>query len=276
MAKNVNSKGRRSEPRHIRLYHSVTGCEAWRDLSGNSIKVLVALLRFDRGGKNGELFMSVRVAAEETGLSENTAWRALRELETHGFIAATERGYFQRKRGPATQWRATWIATTGKAPTRDFEKWQKPVGNKSRSQNLTSTVAKIATDVETFPSTVANIGTVATETSHVSVAAAVANIATQIVCHGQSVSGGIEGQRKQANISRDVSRDLVGDELLVALRERLAAHLQASGMGAQSRLAEATRIPGGTLSKFIAGKGLNRTHFVSLQLELNRLNRSAA
>jgi len=62
----------------------------------------------------------------------------------------------------------------------------------------------------------------------------------------------------------------------MALRERLAVHLASAGLGAQSRLSEAAGIPGGTLSKFLAGKGLNRTHFVSLQLELNRALREAA
>jgi len=165
MAGGKKASRRGHEPRHIRLYHSVTGSAAWRDLSGNAIKVLVALMRFDKGGDNGEIFMSVRTAAEETGLSENTAWRALRDLEEHGFIAATDRGHFKRKHRPATQWRVTWQAAQGKAPTRDFEKWQ-PVGKNSRSQNLMETVAKIETVEETFPSTVANIETVATETSH--------------------------------------------------------------------------------------------------------------
>jgi len=174
MARNVDQKGRRAEPRHIRLYHTVTGCEAWRDLSGNAAKVLIALLRYDRGGDNGALFMSARAAGLEAGLSKNTANAALRELEEHGFIASTEIGHFHSGGGKATQWRVTWQAVKGiegvpnMPPTRDFERWQKPVGNKTPSQNLTTPVPKIGTEVETRGLSVPKIGTGSTETSGVS------------------------------------------------------------------------------------------------------------
>lgn len=87
---------RKKEPRHIRLYHSITGTEAWRHLSGNGIKVLIALARFDDGGSNGELYFSERTAAAQTGLSRNTVRRALRELIDKGFIAQTKSGAFNR------------------------------------------------------------------------------------------------------------------------------------------------------------------------------------
>lgn len=282
MARNVDHKGRRVEPRHVRLYHTVTGCEAWRDLSGNAVKVLIALLRYDRGGDNGALFMSARAAGLEAGLSKNTANTALRELEEHGFIASTEIGHFHSGGGKATQWRVTWQAVKGvegvpnMPPTRGFERWTKPVGNKTPSQNLIAPVPKIGTDMETRALPVPKIGTGSTETSGVSRGGPVPEIGTQVVCHGQCVSEGGNEHWKHSNTSSGVSTDLIGDELLAALRERLAVHLSVAGLGAQSRLSEAARIPGGTLSKFMAGKGLSRTHFVSLQLELNRALREAA
>jgi hypothetical protein len=70
-------KGRtKTEARHTRLPHLMTGSAAWRDLSGNAVKVLVAVQRFDRGADNGALFVGVRTASQETGLSDNTVKRA--------------------------------------------------------------------------------------------------------------------------------------------------------------------------------------------------------
>jgi len=276
MAGGAKKTRRGHEPRHIRLYHSVTGCAAWRALSGNAIKVLVALLRFDKGGDNGELFMSVRTAADETGLSENTAWKALRDLEEHGFIAATDRGHFKRKHRPATQWRVTWQAANGKAPTRDFEKWE-PSGNKTRSQNLRSTVAKIETVEETSSVTVAKIGTASTETSHFSRPKTVSNIATQVVSHGQRIKHAHARTGNMAGPSQPVPPSKGGDgQSATVIRDKLKSLLQSSPAGTQTRLAEAARIPGGTLSKFInEGKALSAAHSVRLQLTMAELEKSA-
>ncbi|WP_380941879.1 hypothetical protein [Sphingomonas floccifaciens] len=52
-------------------------------------------------------------------------------------------------------------------------------------------------------------------------------------------------------------------------------HLDDAGPGTQSRLANGAHVPGGTMSRFLAGKALPRTHFISLQLELARLRRDA-
>ncbi|MHA6768094.1 helix-turn-helix domain-containing protein [Sphingobium ummariense] len=265
MAGGKKTTRRGHEPRHIRLYHSITGCDAWRDLTGNAIKVLIALLRFDKGGDNGELFMSVRAAAQETGLSENTAWKALVELEDHGFIAAMERGHFKRKRGPATRWRYTWQAAPGHPPTRDFEKWAGN-GNKSRSQNLRGTVAKIATVSETDCATVANNGTAITETSRSPKSATVSNIATQVVSHGLSVSDGISDTLKHSPDAGGPADDS-GTENIIRLKIENLLH--ASPAGTQTRLAEAARIPGGTLSKFLReGKSLSSAHRVRLMLSI--------
>ncbi len=81
---------------------------------------------------------------------------------------------------------------------------------------------------------------------------------------------------KQPNSASGVSTDLVGAELLGQLRERIGCYLEAAGVGAQTRLAASAKVPGGTLSKFLAGKNLNRTHFVALQLAVTNAARIAA
>ena len=119
---------RKSEPRHIRLYHSITETAAWRDLSGNAIKVLIELVRANNGDNNGALFLSVRDAATLLGLSPNTAGKAFHELADHGFIAVTQKGSFSQKVRHATCYRLTWLPApkaTKRAPTHEYKNWQK-------------------------------------------------------------------------------------------------------------------------------------------------------
>lgn len=130
----ANALRRKSEPRHIRLYHSITGTAAWVSLSGNAIKVLLAMVRLDDGSKNGQIFFSDRQASLETGLSRNTCSKAFRELQEKGFIRIVEKGHFDRKVRHATVWRYTWQAAPGICgPTREFEKWR-PCDEKTRAQ----------------------------------------------------------------------------------------------------------------------------------------------
>lgn len=115
---------RKSEPQHIRLYHSITGTEAWAALSGNAIKVLIALVRFDNGGKNGDIIFSARTAAQTTGLTKNTAHKCLQELVDKGFIRITEAGRFHPDGGIASKYRYTWQAWPKHCgPTREYENW---------------------------------------------------------------------------------------------------------------------------------------------------------
>ena len=131
----ANDFRRKSEPRHIRLYHSITGSDAWLSLSGNATKVLIALVRLDDGSSNGQIFFSDRQASKATGLSRNTCIKAFRELQAKGFIRIVEKGHFDRKVRHATVWRYTWQAAPGiSPPTRDFEKW-KPETEKTTGAN---------------------------------------------------------------------------------------------------------------------------------------------
>ena len=266
----ANQKGRSTaEARHTRLPHNMTGSPAWLDLSGAAVKLLIALQRLDRGGDNGALFMSARKASDETGLSRNTVQKAFRELEEHGFIAAVDRGHFQVKGGPATSWRLTFVATPAQSrpPTHDWLRWV-PDGNKTRAQKLTPTGANIGLRVGNAISTGANIAPMTTETSHVSISAAGSNIAPQVVCHRQGADGAEKYARKHPENGLAVSNHDVTPDLLGQLRDRVTAYLVDGEPGTQTRLAASASIPGGTLSKFLAGKGLSRQHFVTLQLAL--------
>lgn len=277
MAGGAKNTRRGHEPRHVRLYHSMTGCAAWRDLSGNAVKLLIAMMRLEHGKNNGDLFMSARHAAEMIGVAKMTAHKLLIELEEHGFIRPVERGYFQVKGGPATSWRLTWLPWPGHGgPTRDFEKWE-PSGNKTRYQKLSDAVSKIDTLPETFPATVSKIGTALTETSHFSDPTPVSIIGTQTVSHGQRANHAHAGTGNMDGPSQHVPPSKGGDgQSATAIRDKLKSLLQASPAGTQSRLAVDAKIPGGTLSKFINGEGgLSAAHSVRLQLKMAELEKSA-
>lgn len=266
----ANPKGRSvGEARHTRLPHNMTGSPAWLDLSGAAVKLLIALQRLDRGGDNGALFMSARKASDETGLSRNTVQKAFRELEEHGFIAAVDRGHFQVKGGPATSWRLTFVATPAQSrpPTHDWLRWV-PDGNKTRAQKLTRTGAKIGLLAGNAQSAGSNIAPMTTETSHVSISAAGSNIAPQVECHRQGADRAEKHARKHPENGLAVSSFDVTPDLLGQLRDSAAAYLADAEPGTQTRLALSASIPGGTLSKFLAGKGLSRQHFVALQLAM--------
>lgn len=177
----ANPCRKKSEPRHIRLYHNITGTDAWKSLSGNAIKVLIALVRLDDGKKNGQIYFSDRQASFETGLARNTCIKVLRELSEKGFLRIVEKGHFDRKVRHATVWRYTWQAVPGlSGPTRDFEKWKRP-NNKTRDQKLTQPGSNNEPWVNFDVATGANIDPDIPPKPQKCVQAIVANIEPQIV-----------------------------------------------------------------------------------------------
>ena len=105
-------------------------------MSGNAVKLLVYLATWEDGSNNGELFMSERMAAEGIGVSKRTAGKLFDELEEHGFIRSTRKGYFLTKGGPATSWRLTWQSwpAASHGPSHEYRAW-KPT-SKNHGRNL--------------------------------------------------------------------------------------------------------------------------------------------
>lgn len=233
---------RKKEPKHVRLYVSIMQTEAWRSLSGNAVKVLLALVARDNGTRNGELSFSVREAADVANLSPATAKRCLDELQDRGFIRCTQKGAFSRKVQHASTWRYTWQAwPEGKmGPTRDFEKW-KPGGN-TRCQKLQKPVLVSDAKLETTCAPVAK--SIAADGGNSLISANRGNSKTST--HTIKPQGA-ENSEPTLGLQRKAI-----DDLRTALKHRLAA----SPAGEQTRIAETLGVPGGTLSKFVNGRGL--------------------
>lgn len=239
---------RRKSPKHVRVFHSMMDTAAWHAASGNSIKVLLALVRKDNGERNGQLAFSCREAAELTGLSVRTCQRCLIELQDLGFIRCTEKGAFSRKMLHASLWRYTWQAwPEGKmGPTREYETWRPE--NKSRMQVSHEPDANLSEDVGNTPATDAESSTGPIGKPLVPANSTSDRIATLTSYQVPPSDQPETEQREQAN-SYDRAE-------LADLWKWTVDHLKRSEPGEQSRLAKAVPIPAATLSKFINGGGL--------------------
>jgi hypothetical protein len=73
---------------------------------------------------NGRIYLSVRNAANETGLNKDTIARAFRELERYGFIVQTKGGCLGVEgKGKAPHWLLTELGYMADPPTKDFLRW---------------------------------------------------------------------------------------------------------------------------------------------------------
>jgi hypothetical protein len=115
--------------RHARLYRWELESPAYRSLDVYARALLIELKALYNGANNGELFLSVRGAAERMGItSKSLAGKALRDLEGRGFIFATRKGSITRRAETklATSWRLTEFDDdlTDRPATRDFMRWR--------------------------------------------------------------------------------------------------------------------------------------------------------
>ncbi len=115
---------------------------AWRHMSANGKALLVHLYSLYNGVNNGELFLSVRDAAEALGVAPNTAQKTLEELQSLGFVRVAERGAFSLKSRHATTWILTEFPYRDALPTTDFMRWQPTEIQKPASKFDTDSVKR--------------------------------------------------------------------------------------------------------------------------------------
>lgn len=121
----ANAKGRsKGEAKHVRDYEWMLRSPAYRSLSCYARCLLHELKRLYMGENNGELFMSVRFAANVLGAHKDTAAKAFHELQDHGFIRPRIKSGFSWKPGQATTWILTEYEFAGQLATKDFMRWR--------------------------------------------------------------------------------------------------------------------------------------------------------
>ena len=119
-------KGRSIRGPFVPLLKDTLASPAWRQMEPSSRLIYIALK--GRYGieqrNNGRLYLSVRMAAKEVGISTNTAMRGFHELIHYGFIVMIERGSLGVDgKGKAPHWRLTELGYMTDPPTNDFQRW---------------------------------------------------------------------------------------------------------------------------------------------------------
>jgi hypothetical protein len=121
----VNATGRNEGGgQYAPLPYVLLQSEAWRSLRGNSIKVWLEIRSRFNGGNNGSLSLSLDEGARLLGIGKATVSRALKELQTKGFLEMTKQGQWYGRQ--ATLWRTTDSKCNGHPATNEWKHWPEP------------------------------------------------------------------------------------------------------------------------------------------------------
>lgn len=107
----------------LMLDNYIFDCLAYRTMKPGPRTLLWELIRRFNGSNNGAIGLGVREAADQLGVTKDTASGYFRELIERGFIASARPGGFNMKDPQsrrATEWRLTWMKTDCMAATKDF------------------------------------------------------------------------------------------------------------------------------------------------------------
>ena len=111
-----------STERFVKLTYPLIESEAWRWLRPISKAVYIELKRRYNGLNNGKISLSQSEAAHILKASKSSISRALKQLETHGFIKLIKKGYFTGRM--ASEYALTDEQLDGYPPTREWKQWQ--------------------------------------------------------------------------------------------------------------------------------------------------------
>jgi DNA-binding transcriptional MocR family regulator len=110
---------------YAKLPYAMLKSDAWRSLNGSAIKVLLELHTRFHGANNGEMFISLKEAANNLKMGKATVHAAFAELEAKGFIVTNSKGTFTK--GDASTFRLTFKPVKGKmGPTDEWKDWRAP------------------------------------------------------------------------------------------------------------------------------------------------------
>ena len=111
-----------STERFVKLTYPLIESEAWRWLRPISKAVYIELKRRYNGLNNGKISLSLSEAAYILKASKSSISKALKQLEAHGFIKLTKKGYFAGRM--ASEHALTDEQLDGYPPTREWKQWQ--------------------------------------------------------------------------------------------------------------------------------------------------------
>ena len=119
-----------STERFVKLTYPLLESEAWRWLRPISQSVYIELRRRYNGLNNGRISLSLSESAHILKASKSSISKALKQLETHGFIKLIKKGYFTGRM--ASEYALTDEQLDGYPPTREWRRWQPTKAHRRR------------------------------------------------------------------------------------------------------------------------------------------------
>ena len=114
--------GRSVDDYYWNLPFSMARSDAFRQLSGHGLKVLVELRCRYNGSNNGKLFLSYEEASRFLAISKSSVKRAFDELIHKGFIKLRLAGNWNGRK--ASEWIVTFLKQDGNPPTNEWALWK--------------------------------------------------------------------------------------------------------------------------------------------------------
>tara|TARA_R110002096_G_scaffold435828_1_gene663693 strand:- start:153 stop:563 length:411 start_codon:yes stop_codon:yes gene_type:complete len=121
-----NNRRNKKTDSFVQLPRHLIKSKAYRALKPISRAMFVEFLYKYIGNNNGEIFMSVRMAAELLSCANNTAQKAIKDLIDKGFIIPRLKGSFTLKQRHATEWIVTLHGYNNQIATKEYMKWTPP------------------------------------------------------------------------------------------------------------------------------------------------------
>ncbi len=117
-------KGGKGNLPFVQLHMWVLRTPAWQDLDPTAKALYLALKERFNGHNNGSIGLGCREAADALNVGNDTASRAFKSLQAHGFIAIGSNSTFNQKR-LSREWLLTELPDdrNGALPTKDFTRW---------------------------------------------------------------------------------------------------------------------------------------------------------
>jgi hypothetical protein len=254
--------------RHIRLFHHMLRCPAWKSMRPQSKTILLDVWERHNGQNNGQISYGVREAAE-IGIGKNVAGRALVDLQERGFLKLARGSCFDLKTKEARLWTLTMEKVGDEKPTKEFMRWTPPPNaaapNRSRShpwdrlsrhgdtKRLVETKLPPMVPVEGHQTAPNAFGrSHGRDTSIIpsgELSDAASNAATKRST--RPTLRVIDGDKPlQDSPNPAVANNFGDDELRAAIRK----HSDAEGRGSIARLAEQIGLARSTLANFVGGR----------------------
>ena len=142
MGSKTNRKGRSTNALSdfIALERYLLRSVAWRNLKPVPRAAYIEVCFCYDGTNNGRIQMSARNLGDRLGVDKATASRALKQLETNGFIFVTRKSHFSQKLKTCSEYRLTAFKcnVSGDLASKEFTRWKPEVQNSVATTQPTS------------------------------------------------------------------------------------------------------------------------------------------